>query len=262
MPSSPPAHIYHFDPADPSSLPPKTPGYTRFVCISDTHSRKYHSIPPGDVLLHAGDLSSYGYPSQLQLTLDWLASLPHPVKCIIAGNHDLCLDRNLTLADQRVLEEQDTIALQEIRQRMCSAELKSKGIHYLEHESLTITVPSGRAWKLYGSPAAARYAIGAFQYKNAHEAQEIYDRIPADTEILLTHTPPYCVHDKTRRGVDAGCAVLARRMETLPSCRLHVFGHIHEACGASMNKEGRVSVNAALSHAHRRVYVVDLQDHS
>ncbi|TRM59384.1 Metallo-dependent phosphatase-like protein [Schizophyllum amplum] len=233
--SSPPAHIYHFDPADPSSLPPKTPGYTRF-------------IPPGDVLLHAGDLSSYGYPSQLQLTLDWLASLPIPRN----GNHDLCLDKNLTLADQRVLEEQ----------RMCSAELKSKGIHYLEHESLTITVPSGRAWKLYGSPAAARYAIGAFQYKNAHEAQEIYDRIPADTEILLTHTPPYCVHDKTRRGVDAGCAVLARRMETLPSCRLHVFGHIHEACGASMNKEGRVSVNAALSHAHRRVYVVDLQDHS
>jgi hypothetical protein len=60
---------------------PFHPGYdwTRFVCISDTHSRTFE-IPPGDVLLHAGDLSSWGSLSQLMHTVEWLKSLQHPVK--------------------------------------------------------------------------------------------------------------------------------------------------------------------------------------
>src|ERR1700734_1128681 len=48
--------------------------WTRFVCISDTHSRKFR-IPPGDVLLHAGDLSSWGEFEQLEMTIQWLKSL-------------------------------------------------------------------------------------------------------------------------------------------------------------------------------------------
>ncbi|EGO21713.1 hypothetical protein SERLADRAFT_396959 [Serpula lacrymans var. lacrymans S7.9] len=55
------------------------PDWTRFVCISDTHSELF-DVPPGDVLLHAGDLSSWGSFPQLKVTLDWLGSLEHPVK--------------------------------------------------------------------------------------------------------------------------------------------------------------------------------------
>lgn len=94
---------------DQESIPPH-PGsnWTRFVCISDTHSRVF-SIPAGDVLLHAGDLSSWGHPHQLNTTLLWLKSQTHPTKMflstelnlrrlptmltlaprIIAGNHDV-----------------------------------------------------------------------------------------------------------------------------------------------------------------------------
>lgn len=53
--------------------------WTRFVCISDTHSRKF-TIPPGDVLLHAGDLSSYGEFDELKKVIEWLKSLEHPIK--------------------------------------------------------------------------------------------------------------------------------------------------------------------------------------
>ena len=88
----------------------------------------------------------------------------------------------------------------------------------------------------------------------------LYSRIPADTEILLTHTPPYRVHDKTRHDIHAGCPVLARRLPELQQCRLHVFGHIHESCGASIDEKGMVSVNAALARMHGRVTVVDLKD--
>ncbi|KAL1683543.1 Metallo-dependent phosphatase-like protein [Schizophyllum commune] len=260
MASSSTSRLYTADSTDPNSLPPKEDGWTRFVCISDTHSKKYSYIPPGDVLLHAGDLSSQGLPHRLQKTLDWLGELPHSVKCIIAGNHDLCLDPGIDPADQEYFEDRDGISLEKVRERIRSEEVTSKGIRYLEHEPLSINSPTGRRWKVYGSPAAARYSIGAFQYETKTEAEVIYSRIPADTEILLTHTPPYRIHDKTRHGIHAGCPVLARRLPELQQCRLHVFGHIHESCGASIDEKGMVSVNAALARMHGRVTVVDLKD--
>jgi hypothetical protein len=70
-----------------------------------------------------------------------------------------------------------------------------------------------------------------------HYLTDTYARIPADTEILLTHTPPYEVLDTTRRGKNAGCDVLAARLEELQACRLHLFGHIHEAHGAVIETE-------------------------
>jgi len=67
---------------------PRHPGdaWTRFVCISDTHSRKFR-VPPGDVLLHAGDLSSWGEFHQLDMTIQWLKSLDHPTKMYTNHNY-------------------------------------------------------------------------------------------------------------------------------------------------------------------------------
>ena len=76
-----------YDPADPPPHP--GPAWTRFVCISDTHS-KTCSVPEGDALLHAGDLSSWGYVPQLETTVEWLAGLPHPIK--------MCVPRYMYLA--------------------------------------------------------------------------------------------------------------------------------------------------------------------
>jgi hypothetical protein len=61
--------------------PPPHPGsdWTRFICLSDTHGHTF-TVPPGDVLIHAGDLSQYGSPVGLEATVTWLQSLPHPVK--------------------------------------------------------------------------------------------------------------------------------------------------------------------------------------
>jgi hypothetical protein len=66
---------------DPTETPPH-PGkdWTRFVCISDTHSKRDFFVPPGDILLHSGDLSNWGSYSELHATLEWLSLLPHPVK--------------------------------------------------------------------------------------------------------------------------------------------------------------------------------------
>ncbi|KAH9950239.1 Metallo-dependent phosphatase [Amylocystis lapponica] len=249
--------------------PPPHPGpdWTRFVCISDTHSRIF-PVPPGDVLLHAGDLSSRGTLPQLDVTLNWLKKLPHPIKIIIAGNHDLCLDDNWReggewhLSGVPAIRSQDVTAAQAL---VRSKALVQAGIHYLEHESIDIVSKNGRHWKIYGSPAARRYAVGAFQYLEG-EGDAIYSRIPSSTQILLTHTPPYATCDRTRHGKNAGCAELSTRLESgaLQQCRLHVFGHIHEAHGAMIGGETeknprRVSVNAALPHGGQAV-IVDLEN--
>jgi hypothetical protein len=73
----------------------KPPGVVRFVCISDTHGRHraIKHVPPGDVLLHAGDITNVGELEQLLDFSAWLAELPHVHKVVIAGNHDVTLDR-------------------------------------------------------------------------------------------------------------------------------------------------------------------------
>ena len=61
----------------------------RFVCISDNHGRTF-PVPDGDVLLHAGDLTELGRIEEMECVAEWIYSLPHPVKILIGGNHDVC----------------------------------------------------------------------------------------------------------------------------------------------------------------------------
>lgn len=56
--------------------------WTRFVTISDTHSRLF-PVPVGDVLLHSGDLSAGGSLKKLRITIEWLKTLPHPIKMCV-----------------------------------------------------------------------------------------------------------------------------------------------------------------------------------
>jgi len=46
-------------------------------------------VPDGDVLLHAGDLTELGRLAEMERVMEWLCALPHPVKIIIGGNHDV-----------------------------------------------------------------------------------------------------------------------------------------------------------------------------
>jgi hypothetical protein len=79
---SPDAVVYLEYNAD--CLPEKPSGnadekWTRFVCISDTHTRCF-DLPDGDVLLHSGDLTNLGAVSEFETTMQWLCALPHGIK--------------------------------------------------------------------------------------------------------------------------------------------------------------------------------------
>ena len=115
--------IFHFFARlTPAPAPKK---FIRIVCISDTHNRTPPSIPNGDILIHAGDLSQGGTVPEIQAQIDWLDSLPHKTKILIAGNHDSWMDPS-------------------VRSRLPAARaagtLDMKSIVYLEDASAAIDV--------------------------------------------------------------------------------------------------------------------------
>jgi hypothetical protein len=61
----------------------------RVVCVSDTHNSSpkdgVFKVPPGDVLIHAGDMTNQGSYSELKRVVDWIGDCPHEVKLVIAG---------------------------------------------------------------------------------------------------------------------------------------------------------------------------------
>lgn len=65
------------------------------MCISDTHNQTPARLPPGDILIHAGDLTNSGTYKELSRAAEWLRNLKgYEYKIVVPGNHDLGLDRS------------------------------------------------------------------------------------------------------------------------------------------------------------------------
>lgn len=181
----------------------------RVVCVSDTHCLKTPYIPDGDLLIHAGDLTNKGTPQEIQAQIDWLDSLRHEHKIVVAGNHDTYLDprsrSTLPPSDQK-------------------GTIDWKSLHYLQHTSTALNfASSGRTLRIHGAPQipACGGPEHAFQYPRGRDAWS--DTVPSGTDILVTHTPA-----KHHLDLPAalGCEhLLAELWRVQP--RLHVFGHVH-----------------------------------
>lgn len=180
----------------------------RVVAFSDTHGyHRLHPVPPGDVLVHAGDLTKYGELDEIDDFDDFLASLPHRHKLVIAGNHDWCFQRQ-------------------------GAEARARLRHatYLEDEALVI-----EGWRFFGSPWQPAFNDWAFNLARGEPLREKWALIPAGTDVLVTHGPPLGHGDRVAYGGEhVGCEDLLRAVERLAP-RLHVFGHIHEGAGVTRN---------------------------
>ena len=49
-----------------------------------------------------------------------------------------------------------------------------------------------------------------------------------DTDILVSHTPPFGIECYCHSGVHVGCPVLLEAVQGRIKPMLHAFGHIHE----------------------------------
>ncbi|OJA18876.1 hypothetical protein AZE42_06291 [Rhizopogon vesiculosus] len=234
-----------YDPANP----PAHPGgnWTRFICISDTHSHTF-TVPSGDVLLHSGDLSRLGREDEMRVTVEWLRSLEHPVKIIIAGNHDLPLHREWYEHSYHRFHDTKR-SPSEVRNLVDNKENRGqKGVVCVWFSSKSLSSSNKLSTHLFNFKWQPYYGGWAFNYL-PEEAPARVAAIP-EVDILLTHGPPHNVLDTTLTKVHAGCpALLAHLSEMKRPPLLHVFGHIHEAHGAMRYRWLQAKVESSSSNA-------------
>lgn len=105
---------------------------------------------------------------------------------------------------------------------------RQDGIHVLTEEgTYHFVLCNGARLTVFASAWTPEYGRWAFQYgEGGHNFA-----IEQDTDIVITHGPPYMMLDRTRSHDDAGCPSLwAAVARARP--RVHCYGHIHEAYGA------------------------------
>jgi Icc-related predicted phosphoesterase len=192
------------------------PDHLIIVMISDTHAmHREIEVPPGDLLIHAGDFTMNSMSAEKLIDFnDWLGELPHAFRVVIPGNHDF------------VVEEPSR------RQLITNATL-------LINESIEIM-----GLKVWGSPTTPLLGE-AFGAVSDTDRAKLYSRIPADTDVLVTHGPPYGILDQAP-GTEyhAGCQQLLAAVRRIKPM-LHIFGHVHAGYG-TFSSPDTLFVNAAL----------------
>jgi len=181
------------------------------VCISDTHQKQNRlHIPKCDVLIFSGDMCSSGELWQVTNFSKWLNINKENFDkaIIVAGNHDKCF------------QQMKVAALDEL----ITSDLKDK-IVYLEDSEFIYN-----GIKFYGSPWQPTFNNWAFNAPRGQKLHQIWDNIPHDTNVLITHGPPHGIGDMVSNN-HVGCIDLLNRVSKLDELFLHVFGHIHSGNG-------------------------------
>jgi len=222
----------------------------KFLLLSDTHNSEPHiniiNALDFDVLLHAGDLTNSGEPSQVRSVVEWFSLVKTPV-IFIAGNHDFYFED----IDHGPVD----LLVQQARKETWNKFKKAlpPNTIYLNNEEYILNL-NGEVFKIYGSPWQPWFYDWAFNLPELDSqndyagAKAEWAKIPLDTNILITHGPPQDILDLTLRGVSCGCPILMKTIDQMPNLRLHVFGHIHEAKGVwqeVFNGKQRTFVNAS-----------------
>ncbi|KRW98648.1 hypothetical protein PPERSA_00236 [Pseudocohnilembus persalinus] len=204
----------------------------KFVVISDTHCQhEFIDLPQGDVLIHCGDFSYTGEKEELQNFHEWLLKQKNKFKyvIIIAGNHDCTIDEEYYLNRGKIYPKK---FLHTSRQNCydCKALIANENWIYLEDDFVEI-----EGIKIYGSPWTP-------------ESEKIWNKIPDNTDILITHGPPKYILDKIKnfkeQEINVGCQILKQQIDRVQP-KFHLFGHIHDTYGVEKEKN-TFFVNASI----------------
>lgn len=206
-------------------------------CIGCLHGAR-PKLEGGDLLIVTGDLTARNMPIEYIDFYEWCKDQPYKKIIIIGGNHDSFI-QNLK---SKFFPPTTYYSHCEY---LCDSGTEfeyEKQIHHPasnQHVSIDVLMHEKRKVKIWGSPWTAQFKginpeCTAFTVKHFDHTDEVLDeywnKIPKDTDILITHGPPYGILDKTSRGKHVGShTLLITSMLIEP--RLHVFSHIHEEGG-------------------------------
>ena len=211
----------------------------KIVAISDTHNQhRKIEIPECDILIHAGDYSYTGDYQSIWEINKWFGELKasEKVKEIITvcGNHDWGFEKNPSL----------------FRSIMTNC-------LYLQDEPVEFM-----GLKFYGSPRTPEFCNWAFNEKRGDEIKKWWNRIPDDTQVLVTHGPPMGILDvnieepyhKHLGPEHLGCEELRKRIDQLKELKLGVWGHIHSSHGEEVMNDVKFINASILDESYNIIY--------
>lgn len=214
---------------------------TKIVFLSDTHNKhKKLCVPDGDILIHSGDFTNTGRWDEVLSFVNWFSKLPHKHKILIAGNHEITLDIPFYDENWKFFhkKKQDLLKINNLIRN-------NPNFYYLENTFVII-----EGIKIYGSPyVPSDQNYWAFEYKHDLEADSIWSKIPKDTDILVTHTPPFGCLDFYQKHL--GCDILLLYVSEKIKPKYHLFGHIHDAYGI-IKSENTTFINGAIVDGNLR----------
>lgn len=193
----------------------------KIVAISDVHERWHNlHIPECDVLISAGDYSFRGDLSVVREFHKWLHLQPSKHVISVQGNHELWVERNYGLS-KLVAEE------------------SCPGVHFLEEGDVEID-----GIKFYGSAITPRFFNWAYNRDRGLDIKKHWDKIPDNTDILITHGPPKGIMDLTPDYENVGCDDLLKRVSEI-NPKYHIFGHLH-GCYGILKRYNTTFINASI----------------
>jgi len=180
----------------------------KICAISDLHGRFIRNIEKSDVLVIAGDIN-------YTMGVEWFGRCFIPYLNGIKDRYGLCI---LVFGnhDDDIYYDNDKYK-----------KYLPPWIKVLNNESIIY-----KGYKFYGSPHC-RYIQGFRNTVTEQSLMHIFSLIPNDTDILVTHSPPYGIGDiskDTLHPLDTlmhlgSVSLLEKVREVKPL--IHIFGHIH-----------------------------------
>lgn len=187
--------------------------------ISDTHNDHQEldqNSLEADVLIHCGDFGTKGNYAEAYSFLHWFVKQPAKYKILVPGNHDGRIKKNAEL--QKLAYD--------------------FGIKLLMNDSIVIN-----GFKFYGGHFVPFFNQGKYN-TGRNKRREIWENIPKDTDVLITHAPPKLIFDTNVRGEHCGCDELLKAVQIVKP-KYHVFGHIHEHAGSVKTLGSTTYMNCA-----------------
>jgi len=208
----------------------------RLTAISDTHNKHQsltNNLPGGDILIHSGDFTSIGRKKEIENFIKWFNEIDnYAYKIFIAGNHDLTFDSEVLFRDKSVhFDKKQYFEPPEIGKPKWLSSLLQTGLEpntfYLENSFVMLD-----DIKIWGSPISPSFGNGwAFNKDRGYDINQVWKKIPMDTDIVITHGPIYGYCDKSANTYEnVGCVDLYNTLKKI-NIPLHFSGHIHEGYG-------------------------------
>lgn len=201
----------------------------KITCIADLHGY-YPELDGGDLLILAGDYTAADKITQWARFFEWLKKQNYKKKILIAGNHDNLFQTGFPK------NEKEAEQLKEVREFLEINSPEDYENSYFEYLCDSGTEFEGL--KIWGSPWTLKFKnmnphCMAFTCDTEDELTKKWELIPEDIDILITHTPPFGLLDKTCRNEYVGSEALGFKTWDLSNLKFHIFGHVHEAYGQS-----------------------------